>query len=265
MSVTTWLRRGRVGTPPAAPAPPITIDLSVLRRPLRDYATEGYLEVDGWGIDNYLLRIFLALDEMQRARGVGGNLLEIGVHHGRTFILLALMAQEGERSYAIDLFEDQERNIDHSGLGDSTAFASNMRRYAPQAAYDVIAGDSLFLDFAAAGIEKVRFAHIDGAHYVDAIVNDLTKVQDQMVAGGVVVVDDFHHSLFPGVNEGCHRFLLYATPRRLIPFAVGKNKLFLTTHSHHEAYVATLKELLQPPAGMGVVLHGFPAVCVDAH
>ena len=78
-----------------------------------------------------------------------------------------------------------------------------------------------------------------------------------------MVVDDFHHSLFPGVNEGCHRFLLYAT-RRLIPFAVGKNKLFLTAHSHHEAYVATLKELLQPPAGMGVVLHGFPAVCVDA-
>ena len=180
MSVTTWLRRGGRGhrPPPQRLRSRSICPFSGSR--WRDYATEGYLEVDGWGIDNYLLRIFRRSMRCS-ALEVGGNLLEIGVHHGRTFILLALMAQEGERSYAIDLFEDQERNIDHSGLGDSTAFAPIMRRYAPRRR-TTSSRATRSSSTAAAGIEKVRFAHIDGAHYVDAIVNDLTKVQDQMVA-----------------------------------------------------------------------------------
>jgi hypothetical protein len=244
---------------------PVHFDVASLETGLREYVTDGYRTVDGWGVDDALIRLFLALDRAQRANGVSGNLLEIGVHHGRTFILLALMAADGERAHAIDLFEDQARNLDHSGLGDSGAFADNMRRHAPGAAYMTHAGDSLFLDFAAVGIGAVRFAHIDGAHYVDAVVSDLTKVQEVMVPGGVVVVDDFLHSGFPGVGEGCHRYLLGAMPRRLVPFAVGRNKLFLTTHSHHQQWLRVLTEVLVPPSGRRVVLHGFEAACLDPH
>jgi hypothetical protein len=84
----------------------------------------------------------------------------------------------------------------------------------------------MFLDFSKyPSLDGVRFAHIDGGHYVDCIVNDLMKTQRIMSPGGIIVVDDFNHNLFTGANEGCHRFLSYACPRLAVPFAVGNNKL----------------------------------------
>jgi hypothetical protein len=245
--------------------PSISIDLDQLPHSAQAYARGGYLEVEGWGVDDHLIQVFVALDHIQRTHHVSGNLLEIGVHHGRTFALLAQLARGDETSFAIDLFEDQARNLDHSGLGDSSAFLQTMTRHAPGTSYRTIVGDSLFLDFAAEGITRVRFAHVDGAHYVDAVINDLMKVQDVIVAGGVVVVDDFLHSGFPGVAEACHRYLSSALPRKLVPFAVGRNKLFLTTHSHHSTYVESFGRVVVPPAGRVVTIHGYSTVCVDEH
>ena len=111
-------------------------------RTLHAYAAEGYCTVEGWGIDADLVRILLALDAAQAKAGISGNLLEIGVHHGRTFILLALMARPGESSFAIDLFDDQERNLDHSGEGNRSTFTANMHAHAPHATYTAVAGDS---------------------------------------------------------------------------------------------------------------------------
>jgi hypothetical protein len=234
-------------------------------RALDAYASGAYRSVEGWGVDDDLIPLFLALDEAQYSAGIVGNLLEIGVHHGRSFILLALMARPGERSFAVDLFEDQDRNLDQSGRGDSSAFEWNLRLHAHGADVETIAGDSLFLDMGARGITSLRFAHIDGAHYVDAVVSDLMKVQQAVVPGGVVIVDDFMHSGFPGANEGCHRYLSMATPRLLVPFGVGKNKLFLTTHSHRTQWLSALTEAARPQAERPVLLHGFDVVCVDPH
>jgi SAM-dependent methyltransferase len=201
--------------------------------PLRDYACEGWRDILGWGIAPFATKVFLTLDRYQKQRGIRGNLLEIGVFRGRTACLLGLMAAPGERLFGIDVFNDA-RNIDHSGAGAERAeFDSNIARWKLTERTDVIEGDSMFLDFAQHGIGKVRFAHIDGAHYVDAVCNDIIKAQQIMVPGGVVVVDDWHNNRFPGTNEACHRFLSYAVPRLVIPFAVGMNKLYLTTHSHH--------------------------------
>ena len=244
---------------------PIEFDINAVSASLKAYVQAGMQIVEGWGIDDYLVRLFLVLNQGQLDRGITGNLLEIGVHHGRTFILLALMARKGEQSFAIDLFEDQVRNLDRSGKGDSTAFAANMRRHAPEATYQVVMGDSLFLNFEVVGVTGLRFVHIDGAHYVDAVVSDLVKAQQHVVPGGIVVVDDFLHSGFPGVAEGCHRYLLHATPRLLVPFGVGKNKLFLTTYSHREVWFSLLSSRLRAPAGRTVLLHGFGVVCVDRH
>jgi len=80
----------------------------------------------------------------------------------------------------------------------------------------------------------------------------------------VVVVDDYFHSGFPGVNEGCHRFLLNNCPRKIVSFAVGKKNLFLTTHSHHEAIASYLFRASESNAKI-MSLHGFRTVCVDAH
>ena len=201
---------------------------------LRTYAATGYTEVNGWGVGPYHVSVFLTLDRYQKDRGVLGNVFEIGVYEGRVAVLLGLMARPDERLIAVDVFETLgAHNIDGSGSGATrAAFEANVARHGLSNRTDLIVADSMFLDFRPK-IERVRLAHIDGGHYVDAIVNDLVKTQDVMVPGGIISVDDWNHNAFTGVNEGCHRFLSYATPRRVIPFCHGNNNLLFTTHSHH--------------------------------
>lgn len=233
---------------------------------LREYALFGHREVDGWGINDYLARVFLALDAFQKTRSIGGNVFELGVYHGKVLILLGLAAGADERIVGLDIFETlQSHNIDHSGgLAAKQIVERNLEIYGLLAKTDLIVGDSLFTDFAQhPALRKIRFSHIDGGHYVDAVVNDLMKTQQIMVPGGIVVVDDYNHVGFPGVHEGCHRYLSFATPRLVIPFAAGANKLFLTTHSHHAELLAYMRETLVRPNGKLIKIHGFDAVFLE--
>jgi len=87
--------------------------------------------------------------------------------------------------------------------------------------------------------DRFRLFSIDGGHTVVHVLNDLRLVERVMVPGGVVIVDDFMHPKWPGVTEGLH---IYCTDRasRLVPFAYGNNKMYLTTFEHGEAFRAAL-------------------------
>jgi len=221
-------------------------------------------QVDGWGIDDDLARIFLLLDDLQRTLGVHGSLFEIGVHHGRTAILLSLMARPAERCVFLDLFDRQDENIDNSGRGNLETFRANLARWAPGTAPEIIAGNSLNLEFSSiAGlVHGVRFAHIDGGHYKAVVLNDLDKTEAVLGPGGIVVVDDFLHSGFLGVNEACNHYLREAGGRRLLPIATGKNKLILAARSHAQRYRDGLLAGLKPQRQVAE-FYGETLVCLD--
>lgn len=230
---------------------------------IREYALNGYRSIPGWGIDDFLIKFFLSLDQYQKENSIRGNLFELGVYYGKVLILLGLMARSDERLVAMDVFETYaSHNIDRSGDGvTKEAVLKNLMEFGLTEKTDVIVGDSLFVDFDEhPSLRNLRFAHIDGGHYVDAIVSDLIKAQKIMVPGGIIVVDDWSHNYFTGVNEGCHRFLSFATPRLVIPFAVGWNKLCLTTHSHHAELVEYVRNTLQRPM---TKVHDFDVVSIN--
>jgi len=221
-------------------------------------------QVEGWGMDRELAPIFLLLNDLQRQFEIHGTLFEIGVHHGRTAILLALMARPTERCVFLDLFDHQEDNVDNSGRGDLEVFRKNLARWAPTSEPEIIAGNSLKLDLSsipglAAG---VRFAHIDGGHYKSLVLNDLHKTEAVLGAGGVVVIDDFLHSGFLGVNEACNHYLREARGMRLSPVATGKNKLMLATRSHADRYREGLLGALTPQRRLAE-FYGEQLVCLD--
>ena len=72
---------------------------------IENYIRRGRFYVDGW-LRTEAARIVVALTERQRSLGIGGGVAEIGVHHGKLFILLYLLGQASEKAVAIDLFED---------------------------------------------------------------------------------------------------------------------------------------------------------------
>jgi len=181
--------------------------------------------IDGW-LSNGTARISHAVMLEQSRRDIHGNICEIGVHHGRYFIALAIGLRSGERGIAVDLFEAQEENIDRSGLGDRAQFEANVRRFLDPAAILAIQGNSTRMS--AADITRhgpVRFFSIDGGHTQAITLNDLRIAEEAICAGGVVALDDILSSHWCGVISGLADYKHHGGT--LAAFALVPNKLLL--------------------------------------
>ena len=151
------------------------------------------------------------LSAVQEAQRVSGNVAEIGVHHGKLFILLYLLARGDERAVAVDLFADQTRNVDQSGGGDLDKFLVNLARHADADMRRLVVheGDSTALDGAAlrrlaGGV--YRLISIDGGHTAETTAHDLAIAVEALAPGGVIILDDYFNEMWPGVSESVHRY-----------------------------------------------------------
>src|SRR4051794_41915250 len=73
--------------------------------------------MDGWMHQTTAIAM-MELLWLQEEVGFAGNVAEIGVHHGCSALALIAAARADETLIAIDLFDRQEQNADHSGKGD---------------------------------------------------------------------------------------------------------------------------------------------------
>jgi hypothetical protein len=162
---------------------------------------------------------------------MNGPVCEIGVHHGRSFILLHLLTTDAERSIAWDLFENQEQNIDRSGRGNKDTFVANLRRHGcdlPR--IEIRTRNSLELS----PIEVVRTCgapprifSIDGGHTAAITHSDLRLAAQSIRPDGLIILDDFFNESWPGVAEGtCRYFADPVVP--LLPVGIGGNKCLFT-------------------------------------
>lgn len=207
---------------------------SAARDRMSAYLTSGLGQVEGW-FSPYAAEVIAELTAHQISTGVAGNLAEIGIHHGKLFLLLANGAVSGEIGVALDVFENQEKNVDRSGLGDRQQFEKNLARWAPGAEVKIVQASSLEVTPASAPstFGSVRMFSIDGGHTSDITLHDLRLAESVLVDGGVAVVDDILNDHWLGVVSGVARYLL--SEHSLVPFAVGSNKLLLTTSDEHAA------------------------------
>lgn len=201
--------------------------------PAAIYASRGHKTVEGW-LTTEAIDVLRALDLAQKREGVTGAVCEIGVHHGRLLILLHLL-EPTHPSVAIDLFEQQDLNIDRSGAGSFANFKSNLQRHGGDwARVRVMSQDSTtvapaYIEASAGG--KVRLFSVDGGHTAQITQSDL-KVADACLSdGGILILDDYSNEEWPDVALGTAQFL--AANRRVVPFALGGNKMLFTTNEHY--------------------------------
>lgn len=188
------------------------------------------------------LNVLRVIDAAQRAVDISGPVAEIGVHHGQLFIGMRLLQREGERSLAIDLFGDQERNIDHSGAGDLKVFRQNVERWASLDGVVIHEGDSTRLDPAtvrelAGG--PIRLFSVDGGHTESVVLSDMRLAEGALADGGIVIADDVFHPQWPGVAVGT---ISYMKDGALVPFVIGFNKVLFTQPHFADKYRAAVEE-----------------------
>lgn len=218
-------------------------DAPALPEAVARYAESGQKRVDGWlsALDAELIARVAAV---QSARGLDGSVGEIGVHHGRLFILLALGLQPGERAFAVDIFGEQQHNVDRSGEGNEARFRENLARFGvPEDRVAVIRSSSLEIRWPE--IERqvgapARLFSVDGGHTALITANDLAIADAALAEDGVAVLDDYFNEEFPEVSQGmCQHRLVDAG--RLVPFVIGDNKLMLARPGHGASYRAALE------------------------
>jgi hypothetical protein len=206
---------------------------------LETYVRSLRKRVPGW-LSRVDAEIYRAVLRRQSSLGYGGSVAEIGVHHGKSFVALALGLEPGEQGYCIDIFEDQHLNKDHSGKGDRAALEANLRRFNIEGAvirqassFDVTADEIL------AAVGKVRFFSVDGGHWLEIVQNDLALAAGSLAEHGVIALDDFHRAEWPDVSAG-----LFAWHRAdggdFAPFAIGFNKLYLCRKGYVPTYRAAV-------------------------
>ena len=186
--------------------------------------------VRGW-LHDLDARVFLAIDELQRARAIVGDLLEIGVFYGRSAILLGYCVQSGERLTVCDTFEDTKgfsaENLAHHGRYYSelrrSEFETNYQRY-HVALPDIIAASSATIDRdTLAG--RFRLIHVDGSHAYADVREDIITVRRLLGPGGIVILDDWSQFHVPGVALAIWEE--YARGE-LIPLCLTQAKMYAT-------------------------------------
>ena len=192
---------------------------------LSAYLEGGIGNVEGW-LSPTTATMIATLLLAQTEQGVAGDVCEIGVHHGRLFLILANAAAVGETAVAVDVFGDQDKNVDRSGLGDRAVFETNAARYAPGARIDIVQESSLDLQTPKFLQRRFRFLSIDGGHTAEATANDLWIAEKTLTGQGIAALDDILSAHWTGVITGLVRYL--AEGGTLRPVALVPNKLFLT-------------------------------------
>jgi hypothetical protein len=196
--------------------------------------------VHGW-ISVSDAKIFAALLELQVMYAISGAVVEIGVHHGRSFILLALARRGSERALAIDLFEDDELNINTPGRNRRSQFFKNCARF-DLSGIEAVKSCSLALTPEAirSQVGGVRFFSIDGGHQFGEVHHDITLAYESIIPEGIVAIDDFCNRAWPEVTFASFEFLRHHA--RMVPFLITDGKLYCSMRGSEELYRNHIKE-----------------------
>jgi len=207
------------------------------------FARGGHLQVNGW-LSPFTLSLIKVIADFQIRNNIHGNIAEIGVYQGRFFIALCLLMQRHDDAVVIDVFDLQEFNIDQSGIGDYQKFICNIDNMLGTGQnVKIIKKDSLNVTVEEVHSQfsnnrLVRLFSVDGCHTVEHTINDLRLAQDTICPGGVIILDDYENEEWPGVAQGFNEFI--NDSKKVKPFALFYNKLYLTTKSHCQLYIDSL-------------------------
>ena len=190
-------------------------------------------KIEGWFVASQTISALLA-GLAASLKFSGGAVVEIGVHHGASFIPImqsALTHKVYAPFVAIDIFEEQSANLDRSGHGNRTIFQSHLDSRSLLDRVTVHSGSSLVLTPARllrlTNSRRVALFSVDGCHTFECTLSDLELALATLHDYGIIVVDDYYNHIWPGVASATNSFL-EQHKREVIGLAYGENKFYLS-------------------------------------
>ena len=175
--------------------------------PIAAYCLRGHESVAGW-LQPGATSLIWSLIEVQKHERISGDIAEIGVWHGKLFILLSLSLAGSERARAVDPF-------DMPGYPNFiAAFQHNLAQFEippEKVVTHQMKSEQIPLGQASSFLGgRVRLISLDGDHRRASIVHDLRLSKEVLSDFGVVIVDDIFSAWAPSVTEGIIDFLRQA-------------------------------------------------------
>ena len=175
--------------------------------------------------------LFQALHELQGQDGVSGDLLEIGVYHGKSSILMGYFPREDEHLVICDLFEQPARTVAnqaearcwYSNLS-CELFENNYLRFHDRLPV-IVKCPSAHLVKVGQLSRTFRFIHIDGSHLYDIVKRDIRTAKALLRDNGIVSIDDYRSIHTPGVAAAAWEEIARG---ELIPFCLTPQKMYAT-------------------------------------
>jgi hypothetical protein len=174
---------------------------------------------------------------VQRNACVSGHVGEIGVFHGKFLLALASLSRPNGKVTALDVFDDQSKNIDGAGEGDLERLKQNVAAFGRKDVdYAYITVDSSAINL----LERIeltrnrgpfRLFSVDGCHMTEHTLRDLQTAQDCLAPGGVIILDDYMQPHWPGVTQAVSLFC--ANAPCVVPFLYAHHKLFFVGIGWH--------------------------------
>ena len=203
----------------------------------REYIRRGRNRVAGWFF-RLDAEIFGLITDHQNRNALDGSVVEIGLHHGKSFIALCLALRTGQKAYGIDLFEQQALNVDHSGKGDCQVVQRNLQAAGVDRSAVVLDGrpsTSVRPADILGSVGAARFFSIDGGHQQEVVRSDLLLAEQTLAEHGIIALDDFLRPEWPDVSAGYFAWFERSS-KNIVPFAIGLNKLYLCRRSYLDRY-----------------------------
>jgi SAM-dependent methyltransferase len=203
---------------------------------LGTYVDRMMSTIPGWLYEPDI-SVIRAVDAVQREHAVDGDLLEIGVYHGRSAILLGFLRRGDERVVLCDLFDAPANSLlnrsemvkyDELYAAERPPSLQNFRNRwntVHQIAPLVLAAPSSELDGWYPPERGLRMAHVDGSHVYDEVLADADFVRRHLVPGGICVFDDYRETHTLGVAAAVWQL---AGTKGFVPLCATDHKLYGT-------------------------------------
>jgi Methyltransferase domain len=170
------------------------IDISSGHPRLDAFLADGYMGIRGMS-SRFAAAICGHVVHSQSARGITGDIVELGTFEGRFFVAMAMLLEPGEHALGIDVFTWPSAAVyDHllencaaAGLAAAsyTAWKADTRAITPADLRARLPSG------------HARFIHVDSEHLPDILRNDLELAHAVLHPDGVMALDDMLHPGYP--------------------------------------------------------------------